>query len=353
MEDIQSNLAAWKKSLEVEVRNIIDELQNNAFESFNTDNFIFKELQIATQIGKAWRGSLCLLSAESFGAKEVKNTRRVASLIEILHYALLIHDDIIDESPIRRNTLSFPARLKAIFEGRGVLDYERHGIGTAIAVGDYLIQFVLNQVADLECDNQTKTELLTFFLNVLTSTTRAQVFDAAAQEPVRNPDDILNLYEAKTGMYTFVLPLMSGFLLSRNRDETARFFLKAIGESLGIALQALDDLAGFGENGNKKNLIEDLNNKQPTLWCTLLLPQLNHEEREKFNYLFWLDQIPLLQANYIEELCNKYEIREQIMDIVGDRTGLCHDLVHDLPIAKQNRRLFHQFIRLIQDYSGV
>ncbi|OGH64431.1 MAG: hypothetical protein A2821_02840 [Candidatus Magasanikbacteria bacterium RIFCSPHIGHO2_01_FULL_41_23] len=353
MKDIERNLATWRQNIAAQVRTVIDDVENQAREDFSNDHYIFKELQLASQIGKAWRGGLCLLSAESFGAKETKIVEQVAGLIEVLHYALLIHDDIIDESPIRRDTLSFPARLKAIFEGRGVLAYERHGVGTAIAVGDYLIQFVLNQLISLECANETKVELLTLFLNILTRTTRAQVYDAVAHEPTHNIDDVLHLYESKTGAYSFVLPLVSGFILSHTPDETTRLFLKAIGESLGIAFQALDDLAGFNENGNSKNLIEDLNNKQPTLWCALLLPELNRSEKEKFNYTFWLDQIPLSQANYVRELCGKYKIREKILDMVQDHTGLCHDLVHDLPISKQNRRLFHQFVGLVQEYSGV
>ena len=353
MEDIHTRLTSWQNRIAPTVNTIIIELRQQAHEQFNNDHYIFKELQIAAYIGKAWRSSLCMLSAESFGAKELKIAERAAALIELLPYALLIHDDIIDETPISRDTLSFPARLNAIFDGRGVMAYKKHGTGVAIAVGDYLLQFIINELTSLQLNVQTKLDLISLFTETLTSTTRAQVFDAVIHEPIHDVNNILNLYEAKTGTYSFVLPFMTGLKLNGNDDETIELFLKAIGESLGVVMQALDDLAGFKEDRNIKNLIEDINNKQPTLWCALLLPHLDQEEKEKFNYLFWLDSVPRSHAQYVRELCTKYEISEQINDIISDRTGLCHDLVHDLPISKQNRRLFHQFINLVQGYSGV
>ena len=89
---------------------------------------------IAKRKGKRFRPRLCLLSAKLCG-KINENTYRASALIEMIHVATLIHDDIVDEADMRRGWPS----VGRIWKNK-----------VSILVGDYLFSNALSKMCDID-----------------------------------------------------------------------------------------------------------------------------------------------------------------------------------------------------------
>ena len=95
---------------------------------------------IAKRKGKQFRPRLCILSAKICG-KVNEDTYRIASLIEMIHVATLIHDDIVDDSSMRRGWPS----VNRVWKNK-----------ISILVGDYLFANALSKMCDVDSRDAMK-----------------------------------------------------------------------------------------------------------------------------------------------------------------------------------------------------
>ena len=84
--------------------------------------------------GKRMRPIMCLLAAKACGAVELEQHRKLAAIIEMLHTATLVHDDVVDESGLRRGRPT----ANATWNNQ-----------TAVLVGDFLISRAFDLLVDL------------------------------------------------------------------------------------------------------------------------------------------------------------------------------------------------------------
>ena len=166
--------------------------------------------------GKTIRGSLILLSYSFFKSKISKKAIRVAAAMELLHTALLIHDDIMDHDEVRR--------------GLPALHIQYKSEALAMCVGDILF-FLAHELLS-NTDVQVVTD------QVFQEVCIAQMEDVA--KSAKTKKDVLSLYTYKTARYTFSLPLMAGARLAR-ADKKTIAVLEKLGEAMGILFQIRDD----------------------------------------------------------------------------------------------------------------
>ena len=88
--------------------------------------------------GKRMRPIMCLLAAKACGTEDLEKHRKLAAIIEMLHTATLVHDDVVDESGLRRGRPT----ANATWNNQ-----------TAVLVGDFLISRAFDLLVDL--DNMT------------------------------------------------------------------------------------------------------------------------------------------------------------------------------------------------------
>lgn len=180
--------------------------------------------------GKALRPALCLATCEAFGGR-VEHALPSAVAIEMLHNAFLIHDDIEDESSLRRGEPSHHAR---------------HGLARAINTGDALTLFAFSALRrNREVLGAHLAErVLDEFDAMAIHTVDGQAVELEWRAGDRfdlTPDDYLELVLKKTCWYTTVLPLRIGALIgswgTADLDALVRF-----GFHLGAAFQIRDDI---------------------------------------------------------------------------------------------------------------
>jgi len=219
--------------------------------------------------GKAIRPGLCLASCRAFGGS-ISEALPSATAIELMHNAFLIHDDIEDESLLRRGAATLHAT---------------HGSALALNAGDALFvtaqQCVLANVDVL--GPRLARRVADEFVLMAQRTTEGQATELGwMRDNVVDltPDDYLDMVMRKTCWYTTVHPIRVGALIgswgSVSLEPLVRF-----GFHLGAAFQIQDDLLNLcgDEECYGKEILGDLLEGKRTLMLIHLLRTAPSEDR--------------------------------------------------------------------------
>ena len=189
--------------------------------------------------GKRIRPLVYLLSHLGLGGEESPEMFRIAASLELLHSFALVHDDIIDDSKLRRNRASLHEQFKSSFRE---FPEKINGKHFALIGGDILFTFSLNILNRLEMNNGTKNDILSLILRTAEKTALGQYLEMESSLDPFSADEktILRIYEMKTSGYTFSCPLSLGAVTSDKKELIPE--LENIGSQLGAAYQIQDDL---------------------------------------------------------------------------------------------------------------
>jgi geranylgeranyl diphosphate synthase type II len=221
--------------------------------------------------GKGLRPALCLASCSAFGGA-VEQALPSAAAIELVHTALLVHDDVEDDSELRR--------------GRPTL-HRRYGRASAINAGDGLAVVALGALRDNETllGRALAGRVWSEFDVMARQTVNGQARELGWQHHGRldlTPDDYLDLIMQKTCWYTTLLPLRVGALIgSRGTADLAPMTRFAF--FLGAAFQIRDDVLNLVgcEDAYGKESRGDLREGKRTLMLIHLLAAASAHEREQ------------------------------------------------------------------------
>ena len=179
--------------------------------------------------GKRHRPLVCMLACVAVGGTE-EQARDAAAAVEHFHTAALIHDDIADESLLRR--------------GKPCLHHQI-GEGLAINCGDLALSLVTGTVLDDESlSDSVKLRVLHELVNMTTRTIEGQALDIGWARDARfdiTVDDYLVMASHKTAFYSGAVPLAVGAIIGGGTEEQVET-LRNYGMSTGLAFQLQDDL---------------------------------------------------------------------------------------------------------------
>lgn len=209
----------------------------------------------------------------------------VAAAQELVHIAMLIHDDVIDEDYVRRGQKNISGTYKE--EYNDYLDPPRashFASSIGILAGDALLSEAYFAIADCEFDSAVKQKILMRLHSSVYEVIGGELIDVEAGF-VPAPIDPELIYRYKTSSYSFVGPLLTGAYCAE-LDEKICLALEEFGAALGIAYQIQDDLLGvFGsqEEIGKTPLI-DLRDGKHTLLATYHKEMMDEEAAKNFAY---------------------------------------------------------------------
>ena len=225
-------------------------------------DIILKLREFTMNGGKRVRPILLIMGYSLFS--EIDDRIINASIsIEMAQSFLLIHDDIMDQSDMRRGKPSFHRAVENSLKRDGM---ERIAENIAISAGDLIDTFSheallrsgfpVNNLLDADFE----------FSKIIEDTGKGQILDIySALEDVYSEDRLLKLHFLKTARYTIQGPMLMGALLSGNKQYLNE--IREFGKSAGIAFQLYDDLLGlFGEEEKTgKSIKSDVNEGKKTL----------------------------------------------------------------------------------------
>ncbi len=213
--------------------------------------------------GKQVRPMFVFLSAKLFGPV-TENTHRAAALVELLHTATLVHDDVVDESMERRGFFS----INALWKNK-----------IAVLVGDYLLSKGL--LLSLKHNDFNTLKILSEAVEKMSEGELLQI------EKTRK----LNLSEE---IYFEIITNKTASLLSSacaagtwstTNDHHKTEQMKLFGEKAGIAFQIKDDLFDYGSESIGKPTGNDIKEKKLTLPLIYTLNTVSKEKKRELIYI--------------------------------------------------------------------
>ena len=197
---------------------------------------------IVKRKGKQMRPMFVLLSAKLHG-EITPSSYRAASLVELLHTATLVHDDVVDDALERRGMFS----INALWKNK-----------IAVLVGDYL----LSKGLLLSLENKD-FEILTILSNAVKKMSEGELLQ---MEKARNLNfDESVYYEIINGKTASLLSSSCGAgAASVTKDESIIQKMREFGEMVGMAFQIKDDLFDYGDAVIGKPTGNDIKEKKLT-----------------------------------------------------------------------------------------
>lgn len=213
--------------------------------------------------GKQMRPMFVLLCAEINGGIS-ERSYRAASLIELLHTATLVHDDVVDNSMLRRNFFS----INALWKNK-----------IAVLVGDYLLSKGL--LLSLEHDDYQTLKITSRAVKEMSEGEILQMEKARKLDIEENT--YFEIIRGKTS--TLLSAACSAGAYSASQQEDAIEFFRQFGEYVGIAFQIKDDLFDYGEDNIGKPTGIDIKEKKMTLPLIYTLQHADKATKRKIIYI--------------------------------------------------------------------
>ncbi|WP_371860880.1 octaprenyl diphosphate synthase [Pseudoduganella flava] len=210
--------------------------------------------------GKRIRPVLVLLVANAYDYRGTAH-HELAAVVEFIHTATLLHDDVVDESSLRRGR----ATANALF-----------GNAASVLVGDFLYSRSFQMMVSL--NNMRVMQILSDATNVIAEGEVLQLLNM--HDPDVSEDSYLNVIRSKTAKLFEAAAELGALVAGANDEEIAA--AGEYGRSLGTAFQLIDDVLDYAGDASEigKNVGDDLREGKPTLPLIYLMEHGTEEQRQ-------------------------------------------------------------------------
>ncbi len=215
--------------------------------------------------GKRMRPLITLLCSRLCKDEQSEDAMHLAAITEMLHTATLVHDDVIDESGMRRGRPT----ANATWDNP-----------TAVLVGDYLIARAFNLLVGFQ-----SLPLLQLFSDGTCDIAEGEVLQLQHQHnPEATEQDYMNIIDGKTSR--LFMMATAGVAILQDKPEFMQPF-SDFGQHFGNAFQIIDDVLDYSGDSELmgKNLGDDLAEGKPTLPTIVALRLLKQSDEAKYNKL--------------------------------------------------------------------
>ena len=211
--------------------------------------------------GKQLRPILVFLSARMCGAI-TESTYSAAYMIELLHTATLLHDDVVDNAEKRRGFFS----INALWKNK-----------IAVLVGDYFLAKGL-----LHAIEKHEIEILGIISNAVKEMSEGELLQVEKSRKLNNTEEIYFEIIRKKTAALFVAAMTAGAVSSMQCNDEQKASIKKIAEILGVAFQIKDDILDYtSTNIIGKPAWNDLKEQKitlPLLHALSQVPKANNDE---------------------------------------------------------------------------
>ena len=311
-------LVEYKKIIDKELKKFSDELPSLS---------IYEPLKyIISNGGKRFRSSLALMAADLFSNKPYLAINE-AIAIELFHNFTLIHDDIMDQAPIRRN-------LPAI--------HKKWDENIAILSGDLLYALV-NQLLS-KSSSQSPT-LHQIFQQTAVEVCEGQSLDMEFEKlEIISISDYINMIQLKTSVLV-ACSLKMGALVGGASNKDAQL-LYDFGFNLGTSFQIHDDILDVFPNENNfgKQVGGDIIEKKKTILFTDFLSKASKEDKDTVNHIIDNKQfINDQKVSKVKEFYLKYDVLKLAQELKNNFYDKSIISLENLSLSDGKKKIIEDF----------
>lgn len=279
---------------------------------------------ILSQDGKRIRPRLVNLSAELFGV-EAEEVRHVAAAFEMLHNFTLIHDDIMDEAPIRRGQPTV---------------YKQWNSNIAILAGDALAIMALQELLKAPCDDATKIRISDLFARTSLEICEGQQYDLdfETMEHV-SIDDYIKMIRLKTAVMLAGC-LQSGAIFAKASDADQQA-LYDFGINIGIAFQLKDDILDLYSDTQVFGKIKggDIKENKKTYLYLTALQDADGKQRESLLRYFSSTEFDFeIKLQAVKNIYEDLQVKEKTEKAIDQYVKSALDCLQTVSVAEEKKQ---------------
>ena len=277
--------------------------------------------------GKRLRPILTLMTTELFGAKG-ENAMDAALAIEMFHNFSLVHDDIMDDAPLRR--------------GKATV-HEKWDINTGILSGDAML--ILSYQFFESYPPEMFKELTTLFSKTAIEVCEGQQYDVdfETRDDVTIPE-YLKMIEYKTSVLVAAAMKMGAIIAKASEKEASAIY--EFGRNLGIAFQLQDDyLDAFGDPETfGKQVGGDIMENKKTFLYLRSLEKANKKDRESLLHLYSIKpEDPTTKVQAVKSIFMESGAVEDAKSEIESYTQKAYKTLDELNLPDGSKQLLRQF----------
>ncbi|PJC62736.1 MAG: isoprenyl synthetase [Flavobacteriales bacterium CG_4_9_14_0_2_um_filter_32_27] len=279
--------------------------------------------------GKRIRPALLLLANDLFGGKQALAID-AAIAIEIFHNFTLIHDDIMDNAPIRRGHPTV---------------FKKWNVNTAILSGDVMLVESYKLIST--CESVVLPEVLKTFNKMAAEVCEGQQYDMnfETQQNI-TIDDYLKMIELKTAVLLGA-SLRIGALIAK-ASVTDVNHIYAFGQNIGIAFQLMDDLLDVYGNPEKfgKQVGGDIISNKKTYLLLKAKELAKNELKKELEFCLSSKTLsPENKVNRVKAIYSQLKIKELTMNEMNHfyNTAIAH--LDSIEVPNEKKLVFEQFAK--------
>ncbi len=281
--------------------------------------------------GKRLRPILTLMSCDLFGEKVTK-ALDAALAIEMFHNFSLVHDDIMDDAPLRRGKKTV---------------HEKWNLNTGVLSGDAML-VLTNQLFE-SYDNKKYKELMVLFNKTALKVCEGQQFDIDFE--TRNDvsiADYIKMISYKTAVLVAASLKMGAMIAGVEEIEAQKVY--DYGLNLGIAFQLQDDyLDVFGDEDFGKQKAGDIVENKKTFLFLRTLELANKKDKVELIKWYETKQFSENKITSVIKLFKKYELPKLIEEKIQNYTERAIRNIQNLSLIDEKKKKFINFANLLME----
>ncbi len=313
---------------EVVFPNVLNEIKDSVSSGLDESHEIMKAVsknapgrlsfymdELVSRKGKRMRATFVFLIAATKKGFSQRRAALVASSIELLHLATLVHDDIIDESERRRHELTA---------------HKKWGAQIAVLVGDYALSKALELIIEDE-DRRIPTSI---------SGSSSKLVAGEILEIEHSGKLGLTMEEYYEVIYGKTASLWEscgecGAIIAGFDDELVKETAN-LGKNMGMAFQIIDDLLdyGFGAEDLGKAKNSDIQNGLTTMPLILFFESCSSEDKAKMEALI-NGEVGAEDMKEISAMLTQSGSFQKAKDIAFEKIEACFDTIKKFPESKE------------------
>ncbi len=297
--------------------------------------------------GKRLRPKLTFLSYTAFGGRKPESIAPVAAAQELLHFSLLIHDDIIDRDYVRYRVANIAGKYKVAYAPFVSSEKEltHYANSAALLAGDLMLSGAHQLITTSKLSDEDKTTAQHLLSAGIFEVAGGELLDTELSFSPYNDGDALKVAIHKTASYSFVLPLVTGARLasaSKKQCDSLRKYALA----LGVAYQLTDDLLGiFGdETQTGKSTISDIIEGKRTFLVEKALEAFSSSDHAMFMHAFGNSHATPLEIEAAKRLIESSDSRRKTEEKIDEYTNTALEHLEALELSAEYHQQFLEII---------
>lgn len=300
--------------------------------------------------GKRLRSLLCLYGWQAAGGSgDMTAAVRAAASLELFQVFALVHDDVMDDSDVRRGRPSAHRALATAYTDSGGprSRAEAHGMGAAVLLGDLALVWSDELLRTADVSSGRLEQVLSLVAEMRSEVMYGQLLDLQTTGRLSsNVNTALHVIRYKTAKYTIERPLHIGAALAGASPRVLNA-CTAFGIPLGEAFQLRDDLLGvFGDPAKTgKPILDDLREGKATALMALAVQRASRAELRTLRHLVGRSDLNEEHATVVRAILNSTGARQTVEEMITTRRAAALAALDEAPFSESARASLHQVAR--------